>query len=254
MIKIHLDGGLGKQLFQIFNGISYAIENNKKFCFTMSDNNKYWFNMFHALNKYKYKKDDIIDENFVINYDKFNLYKIDYLICFRYFEKNYGDILEIFQYRELQNKFNNYYKDTESYCSIHFRIGDYVNNNDYIIMGNEYYLNAVIYMMKRNVKKFLIFYENINDEVFINNTIEFIKERIDNIQEILFINNFIMDYEQLILMSCCKNNIIANSSFSWWGAYLNKNPEKIVIRPKFCFSYKYKNKVDDFFPDNWITI
>lgn len=41
MIKIHLDGGLGKQLFQIFNGISYAIENNKKFCFTMSGTKNY---------------------------------------------------------------------------------------------------------------------------------------------------------------------------------------------------------------------
>ena len=61
------------------------------------------------------------------------------------------------------------------------------------------------------------------------------------------------DYEELILMSKCKHNIIANSSFSWWGAWLNANPDKIVIAPKQWFKTKKVN-TKDIIPESWIKI
>jgi hypothetical protein len=59
-------------------------------------------------------------------------------------------------------------------------------------------------------------------------------------------------FEDLCLMSLCKHNVIANSSYSWWGAWLNNNPGKIVVAPSNWFT---DNKsLADLYPNNWIII
>jgi hypothetical protein len=62
------------------------------------------------------------------------------------------------------------------------------------------------------------------------------------------------DWQQLLLMSLCNHNIIANSSYSWWGAYLNDNLNKIVCYPSIYFASSYAKSTIDLFPKNWIEI
>ena len=66
-------------------------------------------------------------------------------------------------------------------------------------------------------------------------------------------NRGIRDHEDLHLMSLCKHQIIANSSFSWWAAWLNNNKNKIVISPSYWFANPEIN-TNDLIPDNWIRI
>ena len=65
----------------------------------------------------------------------------------------------------------------------------------------------------------------------------------------------IPDWKQLLIMSICHHNIIANSTFSWWGAYFNTNPTKLVCYPNAWFGIKKQNYImNDLFPENWKKI
>lgn len=133
--------------------------------------------------------------------------------------------------------------------SIHFRRGDYVSNKkNYNILGVcslEYYQTAInIISEKISNPKFYIFSDDIewvrNNFYMPNHTIKFIEKT--------------KDYEELALMSKCKHNIIANSTFSWWGAYLNNNKEKICIAPQHWYNHKKKNSRLKLIPPKWNSI
>lgn len=134
--------------------------------------------------------------------------------------------------------------------AVHIRRGDYLKENikkAFGIMSIGYYARAFAEISLR--------IPNMNFEFFVfSDDIAWTKEHIQFAAPMHFVSNGrIKDYEELILMSNCQHNIIANSTFSWWGAWLNQNPKKLVVAPKNWVADSRKN-TDDVLPDEWIKI
>jgi len=114
--------------------------------------------------------------------------------------------------------------------AIHVRRGDYISNpivnQQFGICSAEYYENAIRdILLKVEMPEFFVFSDDIS----------WCKDNL-NVKDIniQYITGF-KDYEDLILISQCKHQIISNSTFGWWGAWLNQNPFKIVIAPKIWY-------------------
>lgn len=133
--------------------------------------------------------------------------------------------------------------------SLHIRRGDYVNDSNFRVLGIDYYIKAIEYIQNRiSCPYFFIFTD---DEKWV----------LENLNEILDNQFFVVSgnsgFEDMMLMSMCKHNIIANSSFSWWAAWLNKNKSKIVIAPSTEIWYKnptWYKKNSHYCPSNWIRL
>jgi len=133
---------------------------------------------------------------------------------------------------------------------VHIRRGDYITNpnafNEYgRICDKEYYIKAIESIkLQVDSPHFFVF----------SNDIDWVKENIDFSSKVDFINWNLgaESYIDMELMSLCKHNIIANSSFSWWGAWLNKNKNKIVLAPS---RWKASNDINKKrIPDEWQTV
>jgi hypothetical protein len=138
--------------------------------------------------------------------------------------------------------------------SLHVRRGDYVSelkaNEIHGICGLEYYLTALNLIEKKIGSSSLKVY-------LFSDDISWVKKNLKTKYSIVYVdwNNDLSNYEDLRLMSLCKHNIIANSTFSWWGAWLNENPNKIVIAPRNWFADFHLNQYSDsIVPASWIRI
>jgi len=89
--------------------------------------------------------------------------------------------------------------------------------------------------------------------LFISDDYEFVKSNY-NKDINFFYSTFDDELSDLILMTKCDHNIIANSTFSWWGAYLNNNKNKKVISPKSWFNQNLQVNCKDLIPDGWIKL
>lgn len=171
----------------------------------------------------------------------------------KYFYEYRDDLLKNFTLKEPIHALTQSYQEkiiaTQS-VSIHIRRGDYVTDAKTNIVHGvcdlDYYRRAVTFIKKQVAEPhFFIFSDDLG----------WAKENLDFIDHLTFVelDPNIPDHEEMWLMSQCQHNIIANSSFSWWGAWLNQHPNKIVIAPLPWF---VDSSIDtgDLIPESWARL
>jgi GR25 family glycosyltransferase involved in LPS biosynthesis len=262
-ITIEIKGGLGNQLFQIFTLISYCIDNNKFFYLVkiLVPGHRevlYYDNILKELDIYTkishYSEQDYIEPvefkyNLIPNFTS-DTKLIGYFQSYKYFDNNKNSIIKFLKLENIKDNYK-YKYDYLNTVSLHFRLGDYAQYNFYIIEITYYIqaLNDLIDKTKKNDWDILYVYEQ-NDASIVLNNIDILKQNFVSLN-FIGIDTNLQDYEQLLIMSLCKHNIISNSTFSWFAAYLNDN-ENLVYYPKVWINKQHN--YDDLFLEKWIGL
>jgi len=258
IVSTRLMGGLGNYMFQISAAYSISKGDDKELICDYSDHmvphkpfSEYTNNIFRKINfsngigqhtpigesGFNYREIPHIDGNVRLN---------GYYQSEKYFKHIREEILQLFDLpSEVKEDIQERYKGVlkQDTCSLHVRRGDYLGlTNFHPQQSLDYYKQAIETVGPD--KTFVIFSDDI----------EWCKQNLGFISSKFFISGN-KDYEDMYLMSLCRNNIITNSTFSWWGAWLNKNEDKIVISPKIWFG-KNNSHLDtsDLYCDKWIKL
>lgn len=264
MVYIELNGRIGNNLFQIAAGASYAKRYNldyKVVChdgyFLPKPDNCY-------IREYIKQFEDNILRNIPIQEGRpqeecFYYYDIDFVYreipyhenillygtfhSYKYFDEELvNDLFKISpnEKKYILDKYGNIL--SQDVTSIHVRRGDYCKQPHRYAVASKPYFNKAIDYIGRD-KKFLI----------ISDDIEWCKKKFKGD------NFYFSDNEKpiidLYIQSMCKNNIISNSTFSWWGAWLNPNPGRLVIYPNPWYGKTFSNyNTKDLIPADWIRM
>ena len=279
-IRIKLSGGLGNQMFQFAAGYAVARKNNVELSLDLkrfnhrSDHDGFqlqyvfdiyskvnllnnpanfrFLNLKEMLNKinisyHKFKEPHFHYAHEMLNIPKHSLLN-GYWQSELYFNSYSQEIRKIFSFCNKLDKKNLLIAndiDKNNSISIHIRRGDYLlkQNKNLHTDLSEYYTKAIQDSAKYfNDPKFFIFTD---DPLWVTDNFN-----IDFSHSIVDVNNGEKSFFDMHLMSLCKANITANSSFSWWGAWLNNNRNKIIYTPKNWFNDK-SICTDDLIPNGW---
>jgi hypothetical protein len=143
--------------------------------------------------------------------------------------------------------------ELENTVSVHFRLGDYkFLSHVYPILELSYYEKALNEIGKDSKFNVIYFCED-KDLMDVLKIVNSLKERFLKCN-FMRCPQHLKDWEQLLLMSSCRHNIIANSTCSWWGAYLNTHEDKIVCYPNTWFQEAVGHNTEDLCPDEWLRI
>jgi hypothetical protein len=284
-ITVRYWGRLGNMLFQIGAAVAYSYMVNRKFILEK-------FPSFPNLEKYSPESIEIPDSEYVNmtkdyseeeignnvpfpenqhvrltgffqNYLLFDKYK-DYILYIIGHPKLQSDILPVIQGPVFQKK--NLFQKTIPTVSLHIRRGDYEKIPCYFLLLNQYYYKlALLHILGRISEKInvLVFYER-NSRESANKIVDILKN--DTELERLEFHDFndlldeqqgggVTDIEEMIIMSQCDHHIIANSTYSWWSAYINYNLHKIVCYPDQHYNHQlYYLSSKGLEVDGWTSI
>ena len=291
-VYVNIMGGLGNQMFQFAMGYAMALRNNRPLWLDIrtlkesaeEDNTKRAYElgcfslpaalveankMEAILEAGKGKlarflgvgKINRVDEcgfryNPVYSRTPLPVYVNGYFQSEQYFSDCAADIRRVFLKKELLTDNDFWYNEIKSASmsvAIHVRRGDYTANSETLkfhgICNATYYEKALNKILEKHADaRFFIFSDDIGAA----------KEELGHLSENMrFVEHKtprIAAYDML-LMSRCRHNIIANSTYSWWSAWLNENPDKIVIAPKQWFANEaMQQQTGDLIPETWIKL
>jgi hypothetical protein len=276
MIVVKLKGGLGNQLFQYAFAFNLSKILNKKIYIDITYFKEINFDTKRSfeLSNYPIQYDGIISSrnlihkiyekltSFKITESNFDLSKVEiykqqkkitldgYWQSVDFFFEYAGDVKSIFNGYKSKNPI--YYKwlkqiSESNSTSIHVRRGDYVNNYKaslvHEVCDMRYFNDALRIVKKQSASNFFFIF---TDDV------KWVKAHFKGPEFKVVSSGSLNHFDELSLMSHCHNNIIANSSFSWWGAWLNQNTLKVVISPAKWF--KNNRKIGGLIPQSWQVI
>lgn len=286
MVVVQLMGGLGNQLFQAAAGIALSKAKMVSLAFYFDDSYQYAKRSF-ALEPfkidYRQEKQEIIQryipqtgykrrlhqllmlpvngkiyrekQQFCFDEDFFNLSSEIYLSGFwqsyKYHEHYKLEILSALAFKDEPHGLNlecyQQIKTSHNSVSLHFRRGDYTNpKSDYYCLPLSYYKSALNRLEQQLGDLTLFIFSDDQD---------WVKKTFETRHSMTFVdhNDGASAHEDLRLMAACDHNIIANSSLSWWGAYLNSNKAKLVYVPELWNSEIRVTDVE-LIPENWHVI
>lgn len=293
MITIHLMGGLGNQLFQIFAVLAYSLEYGHPYIFPYSETlttgierPTYWETLFQSIKSFTTITSASGFTNQMLTalpqwrepgftYTKIPYIPLEqdftlhgYFQSPKYFEAYKTPIFKLLKFPDIQHtirdQFAHYLDPSTHTISMHFRLGDYkYKQQHYPIMPPDYYRRALTHILSNlsNTQTIRVLYFcEAEDNIYVTSVIDYLRESvgqsIDQSVDWAKADDTIHDWQQLMLMSCCDSHIIANSSFSWWGAYLCNSNNPFVCYPSTWFGQAMANthRVDDLFPETWTKI
>ena len=236
-LVMFLNGGLGNQLFQIASAYSTAKAQNKEFVVrnTLGTNHSpinYFENIFRKINinntiecEWFREPNKQFTERLNLPYFKEDTMLFGFFQNENYFIHNRKEILDLFEIEPLRENYldQKYPECLNRGVFIHYRRGDYLSNPDYNIVNDGYYKRAIEKTLKKHPDTcFYIF----SDDLEYCKSLDYLHA----LENAVFVDED--DVNSIYLMSkCYYGGIGANSSFSWWGGWLNKNPDKIVVYP-----------------------
>lgn len=249
MVSFLNQGRLGNFLFQAATALSYSIDHELEFCTPTSTKDPFWNPIYlHHLAKTLPKTLPVYIQEYGHEFQEIpyevswrpkNIILKGYWQTEKYFLHNRDKILEAFKLP---------WQPLKGRVSIHVRRGDYLQYPDkHPAIGAEYYTQGIKYFIDLGYTDFVV----------CSDDIPWCKANFERLQPAASFtySEGNPPLQDVVLLSCCEHHISSSSTFGWWGAWLNKNEDKIIVTPKEWFVEGHGGlNTKDIIPEKWIKL